>query len=152
MKLLCADTCVEHPVGIRNRGKFWPIVASVLVVLMPKCAMCWAAYMSVFTSLGLTAVRYQPWFLPVSIALFVCTLIKLLITAVRRRNYTAFALALIGSSVILYQKYYPVPETMRMVAMLMLVAAVMMDNLRTLWRSIGFRRHRPHQFPDAVVL
>lgn len=39
-------------------------VLSFLIAFFPKCPVCWAAYMSLFGSVGLAKIPYSQWLLP----------------------------------------------------------------------------------------
>ncbi|MEP7259163.1 MAG: hypothetical protein ABI687_12250 [Flavitalea sp.] len=136
MKLICKEECVVKKSTLRGSG--WTLFSSILLLFMPKCALCWAAYMSLLSSLGL-AIHYQPWFLPVTVILFILTLAKLLWAAVKRKNYLAFILALAAGFLIIGQKYGTGMDSGKILAILLMTAAVMMDKLISLYKQMSFR-------------
>ena len=89
----------------RVKGKGLNFFAGGLLLIMPKCAMCWAAYLGFFGWTGLSALAYRPWFLPAAILLFSFTLGRLLWRAMARRNYLAFSLASTAALLIAWQKW-----------------------------------------------
>src|SRR5947209_4579219 len=101
MKWICNEECPASKNSFKGKG--WTLLSSVLVLFIPKCAMCWAAYMNILSSLGLV-IKYQSWFIPVSLLFFALTLIKLLIQAIRRKNFIGFMLALAAGVLIIYQR------------------------------------------------
>jgi hypothetical protein len=74
-------------------------VASFAAAFFPKCVMCWTAYLSVFGLAGLERIPYEPWLLPVFIALMLVNIASL--WPGQRGNVAAFALAVAGAQVIL---------------------------------------------------
>src|SRR6185503_2419375 len=74
-------------------------IASVGAELYPKCVMCWTAYLSVFAIAGLERIPYEPWLLPLFIALLFVNIASL--WPGQQGNVAAFALAVAGAQVIL---------------------------------------------------
>lgn len=133
MKLLCNNTC--EPAGA-PAAKGWTLLSTALVLFMPKCALCWAAYLSFFSSFGLV-IPYRPWFMPVVIILFMATLVKLLIGAIREKKFLAFVLALIAGALIVIQRN-TAGDWLKITAIILMSAAVMMDNILKLFRLLKF--------------
>jgi hypothetical protein len=81
-------------------------IPALLVALLPKCAFCWVAYMSFFSTLGIGTIPYQPWLLLVMVAVLFVNLGVLLYSAPRRNGYLPFYLALVGALVIVVCKFW----------------------------------------------
>jgi mercuric ion transport protein len=103
MKLFCKNECIEKNTPKANNGLTF--ISGLVLTLMPKCAMCWAAYMNLFSFLGLSKIKYHSWYLPLGVILFLLTLIKFLRTAMLERTYLDFSLAVIAGILIIFQKY-----------------------------------------------
>jgi len=137
MRLLCKEDCLVHTK--ESRGNGWSLVTTILVLFMPKCAFCWAAYMGIFSSIGIV-INYQPWFVPMAALLFIITLLKLLIIAVRRKNFISFGLALMAGALIMLQRKVPGISAAKILAIVLMVVAVQMDSLRVVYRLYVSRR------------
>lgn len=81
-------------------------IPALLLALLPKCPFCWAAYMSLFSTLGIGTIPYQPWLLPVMVALLFINLGVLLYSAPHRNGYLPFYLSLAGALVIVICKFW----------------------------------------------
>ncbi len=123
MKLICKEACSGHKTSLK--AKSGTLLSGALVLFMPKCALCWAAYMSLLGSMGLV-IRYRPWFLPVAIGLFVLTLMKLLITAVHRKNFLAFSFAVIAGLMILLERNVRELNGTKLFSLVLMTIAVLM--------------------------
>ncbi|MFO0757686.1 MAG: SCO family protein [Byssovorax sp.] len=77
------------------------ILPSILVALLPKCPICWAAYMSMFGIAGLGRIPYSPWLAPLLALLMFVNLASLWARARRRTHKLGFWLAAAGSASIL---------------------------------------------------
>jgi hypothetical protein len=86
----CESSCQQHsnaalsrrsPVREVGRAVRW-IVPGVVLAAMPKCPLCLAAYVALFTGFGisLAAASVAWWFVAVGC---VCVLVYLLISTVR---------------------------------------------------------------------
>lgn len=104
-------------------------------MLMPKCALCWAAYMSVLSSLGLS-IQYRSWFFPVALVLFLATLIKLLIQAIRKKKFVNFFLAIAAGTLIYFNRQAATVNFAGAIAIVLMILAVMMDNLLMMGKLI----------------
>jgi protein SCO1 len=126
MRLLCKEECDRDKLSVP--GNTPALISGVLVLLMPKCALCWAAYMSVLSSLGLS-IQYRSWFFPVALVLFLATLIKLLIQAIRKRKFVNFFLAITAGALIYLNRQAATVNFAGTIAIILMILAVMMDNL-----------------------
>lgn len=131
MNIMCKEECSANKTSVKGKGL--TLLTSALLLFMPKCALCWAAYMSFFSSLGIV-IKYQPWFLPVMTVLFIVTLIKLLITSIRRKNFIAFGLALVAGVLIFSEITTPGIDAVKIIAIVMMATALSMDNFLKLFR------------------
>ena len=72
------------------------VLLSVLIAFFPKCPLCWAAYMSMFGSLGLANTPYMGWLLPVLVGVLGIHL-YLLAKKIPHKGYGPFGLSLAGA-------------------------------------------------------
>lgn len=132
MQLLCNEDCKETQ---QIKGKGWAMILGLLMLIMPKCAFCWAAYMSFFASLGLV-VKYQSWYLPLITILFLVTLVKICYTCIRQKNFVSLLLAVTAAVIIMARKDASGSDPWKFFAMSMMWVAVMMKNLLHLFRLV----------------
>lgn len=78
-----------------------PTLLSIGIAFFPKCPLCWAAYLSVFGSLGVAHLpAYQPWMLPLLVVLLLGHL-YLLYRQLAARRYGPFACSVAGAACLL---------------------------------------------------
>lgn len=78
-----------------------PALVSIGIAFFPKCPMCWAAYASALGSLGVAHLPpYQPWMLPLLVALLAGHL-YLLQRQLAAHRYWPFACSLGGAACVL---------------------------------------------------
>ncbi|PZX55700.1 hypothetical protein LV85_00925 [Algoriphagus chordae] len=115
----------------RSKAKsLYSICLTVLIALFPKCPFCWATYMSVFGSLGLSRMPYQSWMLPVFMALLAFHLFLLF------RNYKSkgplpILLTLVGVLMLISSKLLW-PELSSV-----LIISVLLITVGSVWNSIS---------------
>ena len=140
MKLFCKNECiVKSTPKASNELTF---ISGLVVTLMPKCAMCWAAYMNLFSFLGLSKIKYHSWYLPFGVMLFLLTLIKFLRTAILEKTYLDFSLAVIAGILLIFQKYKgPIDNLNYLIISLMAIAVfrtkISLIRLKKAVRRIG---------------
>jgi mercuric ion transport protein len=138
MRLLCEQDCVTKGRTLEGSNGL-TLVSGILVLLMPKCAFCWAGYMSFFSSFGLVTIPYRPWFLTLSIILFILTLLKLLYKAVYKGNFLSFLLALLAGMIIMRQKLWQPVSGLNYLAVTMMGIAVAMDSSLLQMKKLIFK-------------
>lgn len=95
--------------------------------------MCWAAYMSMFGSIGLAEIPYMSWLFPVLLG-FMGLHLFLLLRKRREKGYGPFLLSLGGALVILGARYlFPGTRWLMFAGMLLIVSG-------SLWNSFSFSR------------
>ena len=80
------------------------VLLSILIAFFPKCPICWAVYMSMFGSLGLSQLPYMGWLLPVLIG-FLAIHLFMIYKKSTRNNYLPFLLSFVGVMVILIGRF-----------------------------------------------
>jgi hypothetical protein len=81
------------------------ILLSIVIALFPKCPLCWAAYMSLFSSIGLSQLPYKSWLFPVLLG-FMALHLFLLIKKVATKGYGPLVLNIIGIIIILLGRFF----------------------------------------------
>lgn len=95
---------MSHPVSSRRFSSYQlrtiglPTVPAVLTAAMPKCPICWMAWMSV---LGLGSATVGAWLQPIAALLLLLSLTALLLRARQRASYGPFILGL-GAAVAMF--------------------------------------------------
>jgi len=82
------------------------IVPALFAAALPKCPLCFAAYVSIFGTFGISPLLYSYWVLPAAFLFSAATLVLLYFQARRNRRYDLFFLALIAPFIILAGKFY----------------------------------------------
>ena len=127
------------PQGNKKRiGKAANILAASLLLLMPKCAMCWAAYLGIFGLAGFSALAYRTWFLPMAMVLCSLTMGRLLWRAFYQHNYLAFLFMLVAALLIAWQKWTGSHNNVGWLAMLFMALAWVSER-RIRWIGPGLR-------------
>lgn len=117
---------------------------AVLIAFFPKCPFCWAAYMSMFSFLGLNTIKYQPWLLPAFIVLFFANIVSLYFNR-KRHGYKLLVLSLAGAAIIVLNRlYFNVPVLVYCGAALLITAS--------LWNSLSQRMVNSIKFYFSKLL
>lgn len=100
---------IEWVIQRKKRRKIIPVNSSVVfamgLTIMPKCPLCWAAYLSVFSSLGLGTIDYQSWFLPAMLILLLSSLGFMFYQAYCRKIYGPVLLIIGGAVMVILGKF-----------------------------------------------
>jgi protein SCO1/2 len=87
-----------------RRGMALPMVgtlASLAFAFFPKCAVCWAAYLSMFGIAGLSQVSWSPWLKPAFAALMLLNVASVWLRSRATRRMTGFYLVTAGALALL---------------------------------------------------
>jgi hypothetical protein len=106
-----------------NTGHFGNVLLSVILSFFPKCPFCWAAYMSIFSTLGLASIPYMPWLQPVMMVFFLVNIFTLFMIARKRKNYTSFAFSVTGALLIMVSKFLTTSLLLTYLGLLMIITA-----------------------------
>jgi protein SCO1/2 len=93
-----------------RRGAMSPLLgalASLGVVLFPKCPVCWAGYLSLFGIAGLQRVPYTPWLQPLFAALMLINVASVWLRVRATGRMGAFYLVSAGALSIFIAKMVP---------------------------------------------
>lgn len=72
------------------------VLLSVLIAFFPKCPICWAVYMSMFSGWGLVRLPYMGWLFPLLLMVLSIHLIMLFRRS-SSQGYLPFLLSLVGT-------------------------------------------------------
>lgn len=110
------------------------LLISVLVAFFPKCPICWAAYMSLFGSLGLAKVPYMGWLYPILLT-FLGLHLWLLFKKVPQKGYGPFLLSLLGVVFFLVERiWFSNVEVLLYTGMALILSG-------SLWNNFNFNFH-----------
>jgi len=106
-------------------------LVSLLIAFFPKCAMCWATYMSMLGSVWLARAPYLAWLFPALLALSGLNLLLLLRKA-RRKGYGPFLLGLAGIAVILGgRSQFPAERWLLLLGMSLMFSSSLLGSFST---------------------
>lgn len=88
----------------RRRGQTRSIVLALLVALLPKCPCCWAAYGSLFCTVGIARFSFYGWVFPVTATLLVGNLAWMGIRMKGGKNCWPLILGLAGCLAVIASK------------------------------------------------
>lgn len=142
-----ASALVEHPPRAKKVAGFARATGSILISFLyaffPKCPICWAAWMSVFGSFGLSKIPYQPWLLPVMCLLLLFHL-AMLVRGVRQKGYGPFAISLGGAAILLAARYWDAGDFILYVGMACI-------GLGAFWNSFSMNPQRDSWLPNFLL-
>jgi protein SCO1/2 len=76
-------------------------LASLAFAFFPKCAVCWAAYLSMFGIAGLSQLTYSPWLKPAFAALMLLNVASVWLRSRATHRMTGFYLVIAGALALL---------------------------------------------------
>ncbi|HEX8251082.1 MAG TPA: MerC domain-containing protein [Pyrinomonadaceae bacterium] len=99
----------SKPMRFELNIPFWKrfnfeILPTLLVLLLPKCPFCIAAYLSILGIAGLNATYYNWFFFAATLILILITMTALLYRAYRVQRYLPVLAAAVGTAMILIDK------------------------------------------------
>jgi len=107
---------------------------SVLIAFFPKCPLCWAAYLSMFGSFGLSNIPYMGWLYPVLLG-FLGLHLYFIYKKVKVKGYWPFILSVLGAFVLLSSRFFQTDNKQ------VLITGMMLILIGSLWNNFSF-----HQF------
>lgn len=111
------------------------IILSVFIAFFPKCPVCWAVYMSMLGSFGITEMPYMKWLLPFFIVLLGIHL-SMLLKKVSSKGYGPFCISLIGFAIIIPSKLvFNAPDWLSIIGMSFIV-------IGSLWNSFTIPKYQ----------
>ena len=82
------------------------VLLAASIALAPKCPLCCAAYLGLFSSLGIVSVHFSRWILPGLWTLLFLNLLALGFAARKRKAGGPFILSVLGTATILAGKVW----------------------------------------------
>lgn len=113
-----------YNVKATNKVSLLNVISVVMYVLFPKCAICWAAYASLFSYIGLGTVEYSPVFQFVVLFVLIIGSIILLRKHFIKKAWFNIYLYLFALLVMAIAKYYTYDDwfVLSIIAVLMLAS------------------------------
>lgn len=106
---------------------------SVGIAFFPKCPVCWAAYMSLFGTIGLSNIPYMRWLLPVLIV-FLAAHLWLVFRKAKKKGYGPFLCSVAGALIIIGSKmFFPDMKALLFTGMALILSG-------SLWNSFSLGR------------
>ena len=123
------STNVKKAAVIKNATGILPsILLNILIAFFPKCPICWAVYMSMLGSLGLSKLPYMKWILPVLLVLLCIHLIMLFIRA-KQTGYLPFALSVAGAMfIIFFRTFFMAEKWLLITGMILTVSGSLLNS------------------------
>jgi len=111
---------------IRSAGS---MVLSIVVAFFPKCPICWAIYMSMFSSLGIAKLPYMKWLLPV-LFVFLALHLFLLYRKAARIGYIPFGISVFGALTIFFTRtFFPFANWLLIIGMVSIILGSLLNSL-----------------------
>ncbi|BAV06612.1 hypothetical protein SAMN05421788_107273 [Filimonas lacunae] len=113
----------------KKTGKSIPaILLSIFIAFFPKCPLCWAVYMSMFSSIGLARLPYMKWLLPVMM-LFLAVHLFLIYRKARQQGYLPFYVSLAGSAILfLGRTWFPATQWLLLAGIVCIIGGSLLHN------------------------
>lgn len=108
---------------------------SFLVAFFPKCPLCWAAYLSMFGSFGVSNLPYMGWLYPVLIG-FLLLHLYLVFRKREVKGYGPFVLSIIGALILLGSRIFSWEDKN------LLIAGMAFILIGSLWNSFTWRTYQ----------
>lgn len=105
-------------------------LAALGLILVPKCPLCWAAYMSAASAMGIGSLSYKPWLLPAMVVLMGIPVVSMVYR--RRHGYGPALLALCSATLVVAGKLSFDSAFLMYFGLLILIAA-------TVWNALPRR-------------
>jgi len=120
------------------------MLLSVFIAFFPKCPMCWAVYMSMFSSIGLAKLPYMRWLLPV-LAVSLGIHLFMLYRKAAQRGYLPLVLSLAGACLLLGGRFlYPTEKWMLYSGMALIISGSLLNSLPFIRLPFMAYKHTSH--------
>ncbi len=117
----------------RILNSIYSVTISLLIGLFPKCPVCWAAYMSIFGSYGISKLPYMPWLMPILIG-FLGFHLFLVYRNIKNKGMAPFIISVIGAFITIGGKLiFPDSNAIMVIGMVLIL-------MGSLWNSFSFQR------------
>ena len=131
----------DAPVPSRWRPRFnFSILPTIMIILLPKCPMCFAAFAAAFSSLGFGKITYVPWLLPAMVGLLVVGIAALWWRGRKGHGYAAFFLSLAGAVLLFLGKFTFSSDPLLYAGMVLIVLASLWNSLPARYKTALQRR------------
>lgn len=117
-------------------------VLSILIAFFPKCPVCWAVYMSMFGSLGLSQLPYMGWLFPILLGFLGLHLFMQFKKSKKNHNYIPFYVSTVGVVFLLIGRSF-LPENNKIIilGMLFIISGSLISSFSTFQFPILKQKH-----------
>ncbi|WP_281631549.1 SCO family protein [Flavobacterium luteolum] len=99
---------------------FSTMIISILLLFIPKCPLCIAAYLSMFGAAGIQLTPYIKYLFPILLVFIAINLYSLYCMAVKKNNYIPLLLCAAGSALLIIFGYFISIKGFQIIAILLL--------------------------------
>ncbi|WP_184549364.1 hypothetical protein [Mucilaginibacter sp. FT3.2] len=118
------------------------VLMSIFIAFFPKCPLCWAVYMSMFSSIGLAQIPYMSWLLPVLIG-FLLIHLYLIFSKVSQKGYLPFVISVLGFALLLSGRLlFFNQKWIAFAGMACIISSSLLNNFITTYIPITFYKKR----------
>ncbi|WAC13380.1 hypothetical protein [Dyadobacter pollutisoli] len=107
------------------------MAAAIGMLLLPKCSLCLAAYLNLFSIFGISFRSYASWVMPVLLSLLVINLMVAYLKARKMGSYPAFVMLMVGGGLLFMGKVWLLKEALSYAGLLFLATGSVIQ----LWQS-----------------
>jgi mercuric ion transport protein len=141
--------CHNHHIEAKSAGSVAPkvkktarsipsVLMSVLIAFFPKCPLCWAVYMSMFSSIGLAQIPYMSWLLPVLLG-FLALHLFLLFKKTSKKGYLPFFISLLGCTLLVLGRcFFPDEKWISFMGLFCIISGSLLNNFITSYLPLTF--------------
>jgi energy-converting hydrogenase Eha subunit C len=131
---------LHHDISTKTSGKAFASTAfrgfaqtstAYLLLLLPKCSICLAAYLNIFSLMGLSVAKYASWILPLLSVVIFSGLITSFLKARTLDDYRAFALLACGSLLLLADKFWLSEAYLSWISFVMILSATVVQLIQS---------------------
>jgi hypothetical protein len=115
------NTIIKQPAKDEKKMSILNILSAVLLFLFPKCPLCWAAYATVFSFVGLENISYNSNWKYVMLSIFLMGSFFLLRKHYLKKSWISIMLYGLGTSLLLITFYLNLNETWWLYIVLILI-------------------------------
>lgn len=108
------------------------VIPGILMAFFPKCAVCWAAYFSVFNSMGI-GLPYMPWLQDVLAATLVISAVYFARMAKRRKRWLPFIFQMAGFAAVLMAQYLLAADSLLWVGVVLVFVGSLLYAMPDTW-------------------
>lgn len=120
---------LRRPLGWMHEAT--KMAAAIGMLLLPKCSLCLAAYLNLFSIFGISFRSYASWVMPLLLSLLVINLMVAYLKARKMGRYPAFVILTVGVGLLYMGKVWLLKEALSYAGLLFLTTGSIIQ----LWQS-----------------